>query len=145
MQKERWRQINGEFVGTLAIVGLGTIIYNAAQPIMALFTNAEDVIHIGIYYLYAIAIAEPFLCAAIISGGALRGQAIQCPLSLIHHCLPMAHTASYCLPFGLHPWVQHIRGMGHHRHIQCTAGGPDGSEIRRWRLEKKDNLASTFL
>ncbi len=61
------------FVGTLAIVGLGTIIYNAAQPIMALFTNAEDGIHIGIYYLYAIAIAEPFMCAAIISGGALRG------------------------------------------------------------------------
>ena len=60
-------------VGTLAIVGLGTIIFNAAQPIMSLFTKAEDVIHIGIYYLYAIAIAEPFMCLAIISGGALRG------------------------------------------------------------------------
>jgi len=60
-------------VGTLTIVGIGTLIFNAAQPIMGFFTDSDDVIDIGINYLYAIALAEPFMCVAIISGGALRG------------------------------------------------------------------------
>ncbi|MCZ6635670.1 MAG: MATE family efflux transporter [bacterium] len=56
---------------TTLIVGLPTVLF--ARSIMAVFTDAPQVIQIGSFYLYAIVLAEPFMGAARVSGGALRG------------------------------------------------------------------------
>lgn len=55
---------------TALALGVPTLLF--AQHLMALFTDAPDVIHIGTFYLYAMVLAEPFMCAAITSAGSLR-------------------------------------------------------------------------
>jgi Na+-driven multidrug efflux pump len=62
---------------TTLIVGLPTVLF--ARSIMAVFTDAPQVIQIGIFYLYAIVLAEPFMGAARVSAGALRGAGDNVP------------------------------------------------------------------
>ena len=40
---------------------------------MQAFSEVPQIVQIGIIYLWAMALAEPFMCLAIIAGGALRG------------------------------------------------------------------------
>ena len=61
------------FVAVIVALGLGLTVALLAHPIMGLFTEDPDVTGIGVLYLYAMALAEPFMCAAIASGGGLRG------------------------------------------------------------------------
>ena len=55
-----------------------------SQPILAIlvgqrleteltFTQETEVLHIGVAFLWAICLAEPFMALAIVSGGGLRG------------------------------------------------------------------------
>jgi Na+-driven multidrug efflux pump len=44
-----------------------------ARPFMELFTTDAAVIGVGVVYLWAVALAEPFMCLGITAGGALRG------------------------------------------------------------------------
>ena len=60
-------------LSVLIVTVLGIPIALFADPLMRVFTDAPDVIQVGIIYLYAIALSEPFMCAAMVSGGALRG------------------------------------------------------------------------
>jgi putative MATE family efflux protein len=60
-------------VAILTALLLGLPVVAFPRSIMQLFTDSADVVGIGIFYLYAIALAEPFMCAAITSGGGLRG------------------------------------------------------------------------
>ncbi|MBB28253.1 MAG: hypothetical protein CME25_05045 [Gemmatimonadetes bacterium] len=80
------------FVGTLAIVGLGTIIYNAAQPIMRfvhqcggcdLYRDLLPVCHRNRRTLH--------VCGNHKRRGTQGGQAIQCPLSTT----PLSPNGSY--------------------------------------------------
>lgn len=60
-------------ISVLTALVLGIPLALFARSIMALFTDAPDVIRTGIVYLYAMVLAEPFLCAAITAGGGLQG------------------------------------------------------------------------
>jgi putative MATE family efflux protein len=60
-------------VSTLSMALLGVPLALFASPIMGLFTDAAEVIQVGVLYLYTIALAEPFHCLAIAAGGGLRG------------------------------------------------------------------------
>lgn len=64
-------------VCTVTVIGIPIGIF--ARPIIAFFTDAPDVIQIGILYLIMIVISEPFMCAAITSGGSLRGAGDNMP------------------------------------------------------------------
>lgn len=86
---------------SLALLGLPVVFF--ARPIMALFTDASDVIAIGILYLYAIALAEPFMCAATTAGGGLQGAGDTVPAliyTLVSQWLIRLPTA-YILAFPL--------------------------------------------
>jgi putative MATE family efflux protein len=60
-------------ISMIIVIVFGLPILLFAGPILQFFTDAPDVIQMGIIYLYAIVLAEPFMCAAMVSGGALRG------------------------------------------------------------------------
>lgn len=60
-------------IGTLSMALLGVPLAFFAPQIMGIFTAEEAVIRIGVLYLYAIALAEPFQCLGIGAGGGLRG------------------------------------------------------------------------
>ena len=60
-------------VATATMVAVGIPVALLARPIMGLFTTAPDVIQIGVIYLYAMVLSEPFMCLAITAGGGLRG------------------------------------------------------------------------
>ena len=60
-------------VAMATMVAVGLPVALLARPIMGLFTTAPDVIQIGVIYLYAMVLAEPFMCLAITAGGGLRG------------------------------------------------------------------------
>ena len=60
-------------VATATMVAVGLPVALLARPIMGLFTAAPDVIQIGVIYLYAMVLAEPFMCLAVTAGGGLRG------------------------------------------------------------------------
>lgn len=62
---------------TVTILGIPLALF--AGPILAFFTDAQDVIQIGVLYLVMIVISEPFMCAAITSGGSLRGAGDNMP------------------------------------------------------------------
>lgn len=55
----------------MALLGLPLALF--APEIMEFFTADPAIIQVGVIYIYAIALAEPFQCLAIASGGALRG------------------------------------------------------------------------
>ena len=57
-------------VGILSILGLP--FFFLADVFMSVFTDEAAVIAVGIPYLYAIAVAEPFMCSAIATQGTLR-------------------------------------------------------------------------
>jgi putative MATE family efflux protein len=57
-------------VGILTVLGFPFILF--ADGLMGIFTDEVAVIAVGIPYLYAIAIAEPFMCSAIATQGSLR-------------------------------------------------------------------------
>jgi putative MATE family efflux protein len=58
-------------VSSLILCGLPVVLFSGW--IMTRFTDVPQVVHIGIVYLCAMALAEPFMCLSIIAGGALRG------------------------------------------------------------------------
>jgi putative MATE family efflux protein len=62
---------------TVSILGIPIAVF--ARPILGFFTDAPDVIQIGILYLVMIVVSEPFMCAAITSGGSLRGAGDNMP------------------------------------------------------------------
>jgi putative MATE family efflux protein len=60
-------------VGFVAMLVCGLPVVLLARPFMQLFTNDPEVIAIGIVYLWAVVLAEPFMCLSITAGGAMRG------------------------------------------------------------------------
>lgn len=60
-------------VGGVALVLCGLPLFLAARPFMEVFTDASAVIEVGVAYLWAVALAEPFMCLGITAGGGLRG------------------------------------------------------------------------
>jgi putative MATE family efflux protein len=60
-------------LGAISIALLGAPIALFAPQIIAVFTDDSLVIAIGVVYLYALVLAEPFMCCAITAGGSLRG------------------------------------------------------------------------
>jgi Na+-driven multidrug efflux pump len=62
---------------TVTILGIPLAVF--AKPIIAFFTDAPDVIQIGSIYLFMIVISEPFMCAALTSGGSLRAAGDNMP------------------------------------------------------------------
>lgn len=65
-----WATIALSF-GLMILFGLPIVAF--ATPFMSIFSSDAEVLAVGIAYLWAVAAAEPFMCAAITSGGALRG------------------------------------------------------------------------
>ena len=60
-------------IGVVSIALLGLPVAFFARPILSLFTDAPEVIQVGVIYFYAMVLAEPFMCLSIAAGGALRG------------------------------------------------------------------------
>ena len=60
-------------VGPFSMLLLGLPIVLFAVPYIELFTQETEVLHIGVAFLWAICLAEPFMALAIVSGGGLRG------------------------------------------------------------------------
>ena len=60
-------------LGVVAMILCGLPVVIFARPFMELFTTIPEVISIGVIYLWAVALAEPFMCLGITAGGALRG------------------------------------------------------------------------
>lgn len=85
------------------MITLGMPICFFATDIMSIFTTDAEVIAIGVTYLWAIAMAEPFMCAAITSGGSLSGAGDTMPAlyyTLIAQWL-VRLPAAYILAFPL--------------------------------------------
>jgi putative MATE family efflux protein len=71
-EAERWGWATVVVGGVgLAVVGVPFVL--GAGPFMAAFTDAPEVVDMGVRYLWALVLAEPFMCASITAGGALRG------------------------------------------------------------------------
>lgn len=90
-------------ISFLMLVGVGIPICLSASPFMSIFTGDGQVIAIGVAYLWAIAAAEPFMCAAITSGGSLRGAGDTMP-ALYHTLIAqwlIRLPAAYILAFPL--------------------------------------------
>lgn len=88
---------------SLALLGLPVVFF--ARPILAIFTEASDVIAIGIVYLYAVALSEPFMCTAVAAGGGLQGAGDTVP-ALIYTLvsqwfirLPVAYLLAFPLGY----------------------------------------------
>lgn len=89
-------------VGTLVLVGIPIFFF--ADLFMQTFVSEADVINVGVQYLVAIILAEPFMCAAIASQGSLRGAGDSVP-PLVYTImaqwlvrLPCAYALAF--PFG---------------------------------------------
>jgi putative MATE family efflux protein len=81
----------------------GVPICALATDIMSVFTSDAEVIAVGVVYLWAVAAAEPFMCAAISSGGSLRAAGDTMPTlyyTLISQWL-VRLPAAYVLAFPL--------------------------------------------
>lgn len=101
-EAEQWGWTT-QMISVLTALFLGIPLALFARSIMALFTDAPDVIHTGILYLYAMVLAEPFLCAAITAGGGLQGAGDTVPAlyyTLISQWL-IRLPAAYLLAFPL--------------------------------------------
>ncbi|MDA0746939.1 MAG: MATE family efflux transporter [bacterium] len=86
---------------TTLLLGLPVALF--AHPFLGLFTTAPEVIQMGVVYLYAMVLAEPFMCAAIVSGGSLRGAGDTMP-ALYYTVIPqwlIRLPAAYVLAFVL--------------------------------------------
>lgn len=55
----------------MVLCGLPVALF--ARPIMAIFTDVPEVVAIGVVYLWAVALPEPFMCLANTAAGSLRG------------------------------------------------------------------------
>ncbi len=74
-----------------------------ATDIMKVFTSDAEVIAVGVVYIWAVALAEPFMCSSITSGGALRAAGDTMPAlyyTLISQWL-VRLPAAYILAFPL--------------------------------------------
>ena len=60
-------------IGLITSVLLGLGVPLLARPVLTVFTDAPDVIDIGVIYLYAIALSVPFTSLSSTGGGGLRG------------------------------------------------------------------------
>ena len=78
-----------------------------AQYFMTMFTDAQEVISVGVIYLYTMVIAEPFVCASNTSSGSLRGAGDTMPpmyYTLISQWLvrlPVAYILAFTLGYDL--------------------------------------------
>ncbi len=94
-------------IAVLTNVCLGVPSLLFARHFMRLFTDATDVIDIGVVYLLAMVLAEPFLTAAETSGGGLRGAGDTMPpmyYTLISQWfvrLPVAYVLAFTLGYGI--------------------------------------------
>lgn len=85
------------------MTAFGLPICLLATDIMSLFTSDTQVIAVGIVYLWSVSAAEPFMCAAITSGGSLRGAGDTMP-ALYHTLIAqwlVRLPAAYVLAFPL--------------------------------------------
>ena len=90
-------------VGPLSMLLMGLPLALLGTPYMHLFTTEVEVVRIGVAYLWAICLAEPFMALAIASGGGLRGAGDTKPAlnyTLIAQWL-VRLPASYLLAFAL--------------------------------------------
>jgi Na+-driven multidrug efflux pump len=79
---------------------------------MSIFTEDTNVIAVGIIYLYMMSAAEPFMCASITSGAALRGAGDTIP-ALVYTIiaqwiirLPAAYILAFTLGFDINGiWI----------------------------------------
>ena len=91
-------------VGALSMALLGLPLAWFAPEIMGFFTVEPAIIRVGVIYIYAIALAEPFQCLAIGAGGALRGAGDTKPAlyyTIISQWL-VRLPVGYALAFWLH-------------------------------------------
>lgn len=90
-------------VGPLSMLLLGLPMALLATPYLELFTQEAEVVVIGVAYLWAIVLAEPFMALAITAGAGLRGAGDTRPAlnyTLISQWL-VRLPASYLLAFTL--------------------------------------------
>jgi len=94
-------------IAVMTSVVLSLPIALFARPFLGLFTDASDVIDIGVTYLLVMVLAEPFVCAHNVSGGSLRGAGeTMAPMyyTLISQWLvrlPVAYVLAFTLGFGI--------------------------------------------
>ena len=91
-------------VGALSMALLGLPLAWYAPEIMGFFTVEPAIIQVGVIYIYAIVMAEPFQCLSIGAGGALRGAGDTKPAlyyTIISQWL-VRLPAGYALAFWLH-------------------------------------------
>ena len=88
-------------IGLITSVLLGLGVPLLARPVLTVFTDAPDVIDIGVIYLYAIALSVPFTSLSSTGGGGLRGAGDTMPglnYTLISQWLVFL-PAAYALTF----------------------------------------------
>lgn len=105
---------------TVAIVGLPIAVF--ATPLLGMFTDAQEVIQIGIIYLIMIVISEPFMCAAITSGGSLRGAGDNMPA--LYYTLISQWAIRIPVAAGLAFWMGYdIYGIWYSLIVFCAIQG----------------------
>lgn len=94
-------------ISVLGIVAIGLPIAFFARDFMSVFTDVPEVIQIGIPYAIAMALAEPFMGAAIVSGASLRGAGDTMP-ALVYTLvsqwiirLPAAYLLAFTLGYDI--------------------------------------------
>lgn len=97
-------------VFTNVLLGVPAILF--ARQFMGLFTDAPGVIDIGVVYVLAVVLAEPFITAANASGGGLQGAGATMPpmyYTLVSQWfvrLPVAYVLAFPLGYGINGiWV----------------------------------------
>ena len=92
-------------IATTILLSLPIVLF--AEPIMAFFTSAPEVISLGVIYIYFMAVAEPFMCTANTTSGSLRGAGDTiAPMyyTLISQWLirlPIAYILAFPLGYGI--------------------------------------------
>ena len=96
------------FISVVTNIALSLPAVVFAGLFMSVFTDAQKVISTGVIYLYAMVIAEPFLCASNTSSGSLRGAGDTMPpmyYTLIAQWLvrlPVAYVLGFMLGFDIY-------------------------------------------
>jgi putative MATE family efflux protein len=104
-----WTTLLISMIG-LALIGVPIVLF--APQYMSIFTEDTNVIAVGIIYLYMMSAAEPFMCASITSGAALRGAGDTIP-ALVYTIiaqwiirLPAAYILAFTLGFDINGiWI----------------------------------------